>query len=76
MLFAYLGPETMMPMASIFAAIAGVFMMFGRTVVQVAKNIFRRIWPFSRSKAAPAKPLQTDPAVSTPSSALPTTEGS
>ena len=32
MLFAYLGPETMMPVASIVAAVVGVVMMFGRNV--------------------------------------------
>lgn len=29
-LFAYFGPETMLPVTSIFATIAGVFLMMGR----------------------------------------------
>ena len=35
MLFSYIGPETMMPVASVIAAVAGVFMMFGRSVDRV-----------------------------------------
>ncbi len=50
MLFAYLGPETMMPVASIIAAVAGVFMMFGRNVVQISRNVIRRIRPGSGKK--------------------------
>jgi hypothetical protein len=62
MLLAYLGPETMMPVASILAGIAGVFMMFGRSVVQITRNTFRRIWPFSKSKSkAEAKPQPAEP---------------
>ena len=48
MLFAYIGPETMMPVASVIAAVAGVMMMFGRNVVGFGRNVFRRIWPGSR----------------------------
>jgi len=29
-LYAYLGPETMLPLASVIAGIVGAFMMFGR----------------------------------------------
>jgi hypothetical protein len=43
MLFAYVGPETMMPVASILAAVVGVFLMFGRSVKLVGYNIVRRI---------------------------------
>ncbi len=50
MLFAYIGPETMMPVASIIAAVAGVFMMFGRNVVQIGRNVVRRIRPGSGKK--------------------------
>jgi hypothetical protein len=67
MLLAYLGPETMYPVASILAAVTGVFMMFGRTVVHMGKSFVRKIWPFSRPKPAPVKPSQqSDPASSTP----------
>jgi hypothetical protein len=50
MLFAYIGPETMMPVASVIAAVAGVFMMFGHKVVQFGRNIVRRIRPGSEKK--------------------------
>ncbi len=50
MLFAYIGPETMMPVASVIAAVTGVVLMFGRSVVQVGRNVFRGIWPKSKPK--------------------------
>ena len=56
MLFSYLGPETMMPVASVIAAVAGVFMMFGRPVVGFARGIVRRVLPGASSKEA-AKPV-------------------
>jgi hypothetical protein len=45
MLFAYVGPETMMPVASIVAAAVGVIMMFGRSVTTFGRGVMRRIWP-------------------------------
>ena len=49
MLFAYLGPETMMPVASVIAAVAGVMMMCGRSVFMFGRNVLRRIVsPFRR----------------------------
>ena len=49
MLFAYVGPETMMPVASVIAAAAGFFMMFGRNVMvfgrRFVRSIFRRPTP-------------------------------
>ena len=41
MLLAYLGPETMLPMTSVVAGVAGFFMMFGRKAVEMAMGIFR-----------------------------------
>jgi hypothetical protein len=55
MLFAYIGPETMMPVASVIAAVAGVFMMFGRSVVGFGRGLVRRVWPGSPRKVV-AKP--------------------
>jgi hypothetical protein len=43
MLFAYIGPETMLPLASVFAGIVGVVLMFGRQVKLGVRNIVRRI---------------------------------
>ena len=51
MLFAYIGPETMMPVASVIAAVTGVVLMFGRNVVQFGRSMFRGIWPKSKPKA-------------------------
>jgi hypothetical protein len=53
MLFAYLGPETMMPVASIVAAVAGVVMMFGRSIASFGRNVLRRIWPAPTPGPAP-----------------------
>ena len=50
MIFAYFGPETMMPVASIFAAAVGVVMMFGRNVVDLGRGLVRRVWPRPRQK--------------------------
>jgi hypothetical protein len=43
MLFAYIGPETMMPVASVLAGVVGVFMMFGRSVVGFGRGLVRRV---------------------------------
>lgn len=48
MLFSYIGPETMMPVASVLVAVGGVFMMFGRSVVGFGRGLLRRVWPGSR----------------------------
>jgi hypothetical protein len=52
MLFSYIGPETMMPVASVIAAVAGVFLMFGRSVVGFGRGLVRRVWPGSARKPA------------------------
>ena len=49
MLFAYLGPETMLPMTSIVAGAIGFLMMFGRNVWSMAKRVVR--WATSRRSA-------------------------
>jgi hypothetical protein len=48
MLFAYIGPETMMIVPSVIAGIAGVFMMFGRNIVGFGRGVARRIVPGAR----------------------------
>jgi hypothetical protein len=55
MLFSYLGPETMMPVASVIAAVAGVFMMFGRSVMSFGRGVVRRVWPGASAKPAAKK---------------------
>jgi len=39
----YLGPETLMPLASILAAIAGFFLMFWRVIVKFIKATYRKM---------------------------------
>ncbi len=39
----YLGPETLMPLASILAAIAGFFLIFWRLIVKMVKTAYRKI---------------------------------
>jgi hypothetical protein len=48
MFFAYIGPETMMPVASVIAAATGVVLMFGRSVIQFGRKVFRGVWPKSK----------------------------
>ncbi len=50
MLFAYFGPETMMPVGSVLVAVAGVVMMFGRSIVQTGRRLLDPIWPRGRRK--------------------------
>ena len=50
MLFAYIGPETMMPVASIVAAAAGVIMMFGRNIAMFCRSLVRRFRPQPKQK--------------------------
>jgi hypothetical protein len=39
----YLGPDTLMPLASILAAILGFFLIFWRLIVRVVKAMYRKI---------------------------------
>ena len=48
MLLAYVGPDTMMPVASILGAIVGVFLMFGRNIMLASYNICAG-WPASQA---------------------------
>ncbi len=56
MLFSYIGPETMLPVTSVIAAVAGVFMMFGRTAVGFGRNLVRRVAP--GPKYVPPPPIE------------------
>jgi hypothetical protein len=46
-LFAYFGPETMMPLTSIAATVVGLFLMFGRNSLRMVLRMFR--FPLKRS---------------------------
>ena len=41
-LFGYIGPETILPFASVIAAIAGAAMLFWKTLCQAVVRLFRR----------------------------------
>ncbi len=49
MLFAYFGPETVLPLASVLATVFGVVMMFGRASFRIALMPFR--WIFKKGNA-------------------------
>jgi hypothetical protein len=50
MLFAYFGPDVMLPVASVIAAVAGVVLMLGHNVAAFSRKVVRRIWPFSKKQ--------------------------
>ncbi len=41
MLLAYLGPETLLPLTSIVAGLAGACLMFGRNLVRITQHTWR-----------------------------------
>jgi hypothetical protein len=38
LLFAYFGPESMLPLTSIVATVVGIFLMFGRNTMRIIKR--------------------------------------
>ena len=60
MLFAYLGPETLLPMTSVLAAAVGVVAMFGRNLFHVIKMGFGVLT--GKSRRAPKLEGTTRPA--------------
>jgi hypothetical protein len=64
LLLAYVGPETLLPLASILAAVGGALLFAWRWVA----GFFRRCWHFilrrehdPRSESGPKSPASTDP---------------
>jgi len=43
LVFLYMGPETMMPLASALAAIVGALLMFWRRFVAIARRAYREL---------------------------------
>lgn len=43
MIFAYFGPETVLPLTSVLAAVTGVALMFGRQVRLVGKIVLNKV---------------------------------
>ena len=64
MLFSYIGPETMLPMASIITGIVGVFLMFGRNIMAICRGMVRRILP--APKRTPVTSVSPTPEKSVP----------
>lgn len=54
MFLAYFGPETMMPMTSVLAVVAGVFMMLGRQAFTLIRVAFRKLGRLVGLVKAPA----------------------
>jgi hypothetical protein len=50
MIFAYFGPETMMPIASVIAASVGAVLLFGKNVLLFGRGLMRRLRPRSRQR--------------------------
>lgn len=59
MLFAYFGPETFLPLTSVIAGVAGVFLMFGKNTFRVLKlmvgNLLTAVG-LRRAEAPPSAP--------------------
>ena len=58
MLFAYFGPETVLPLASVLATVFGVVMMFGRASFRFALMPFRWIFKKGNAPAGSASALK------------------
>lgn len=57
MLLAYFGPETVLPLTSILAAVGGFVLMFGRQVARIGSLALRRLGRLlRRPKTRAAKP--------------------
>ena len=54
MVFAYFGPETMLPLASVVATVVGVVMMFGRLSLKFAMAPFQWLLRKGRGEASPS----------------------
>jgi len=54
--FAYFGPETVLPMTSVIATVVGVFMMFGRTTLRVLFRWRRQEKETPRPAGSPPTP--------------------
>jgi hypothetical protein len=50
-LFAYLGPETLLPLTSVIAGVVGAGLMFGRNVLTFGRRIVRKIAGKGRDSA-------------------------
>jgi hypothetical protein len=54
LLFAYFGPETVLPITSFVATVVGCGMMFGRFFLRQIIQFGRMVWPWPRRGTMPA----------------------
>ncbi len=54
MIFAYFGPDTLLPVTSIIAAAAGAILMFGRLIWHTLARVFRTVTGKGEATVAPA----------------------
>jgi hypothetical protein len=52
-IFGYLGPETMLPMTSAVAGVAGVVLLFGRSSLRWAFGTLKRLASMARPRPKP-----------------------
>jgi hypothetical protein len=55
LVFSYFGPETMLPMTSLIAAVVGFVMMFGRNAFRLAVRCVQSVIPGKRRPSIPLK---------------------
>ncbi len=66
LLFAYIGPEVLMPLASVAAAVGGAVLMFGRRIIFAVKKVTRVITGSDHRKPVAASTTKPEPPVETP----------
>ncbi len=54
--FAYLGPETMLPLTSVVATVVGVLLVFGRNTIGLMRRALRTVFIRSRRPRSAAGP--------------------
>lgn len=54
---AYLGPETMLPVTSAVAGVAGLLLMFGRNALRIAGGWLRLVGNRPRSRPSKGRPV-------------------
>jgi len=68
MLLAYIGPETMLPLASVLAAAMGLVLMFWRYIFQLIRRMFGAIFCRKQKKADAKTAVPINPKANKPKS--------
>ncbi len=66
MLLGYIGPETMLPLASILAAGVGVILMFWRYIIQLIRRLFGAIFRRKKKNVDAGTALPNNPEAKKP----------